>query len=145
MLRRILNLIVILVIIVAISGIFINLYNSGKKESNKFDTVKEKVKENASKVKDNIKKQKEKIIDSDNNSNNESTESKKDTEESDVNTSEVSSNSSNISEDSSSVAGSEIAVSSTGTKENIILSLVGGVVILSGAGLVIYRTNKYRA
>lgn len=144
MLRRILNFLVILVIIVAISAIFINLYNSGKKESNKFDTVKEKVKEDATKVKDSVKKKTEEIK-----KNKDKVVESKDKNE-DSNTSTSSDNSKELddndvdSSDGSSVTGNEVAVGSTGTKENIYLSLVGGVVVLSG-GVLIFKTNLFRA
>ncbi|MEE3342961.1 MAG: LPXTG cell wall anchor domain-containing protein [Bacilli bacterium] len=142
MLRRILNFLVILVIIIAISSIFINLYNSGKKENNKFDTAKETIKKGASKAKDSVKKkteelkkEKEKIIDGkkDTENNNETTNNNetKDLDDNDVETN-----------DNTQVTGNEIAVGSTGTKENIFLTLTGGIIILSGAGLLIFKTNN---
>ena len=147
MLRRILNFIVILIIIVAISGIFINLYNSGKKESNKFDTVKEKVKKDASSVKEKIKKHKDKLIeDNEDKNKSDSSENKQELDDKDVNSSEGSNNSNSSSSDTSaSVSGNEIAVGSTGTKENILLTFAGGIVVLSGSGLLILKTNKFRA
>ena len=45
MLRKILNIVIVLVIVGAISIVFINLYNSSKLEDNNFETTKEETSE----------------------------------------------------------------------------------------------------
>ena len=48
MLRKILNIVIVLVIVGAISVVFINLYNSSKLEDNNFETTKEETSEKKS-------------------------------------------------------------------------------------------------
>ncbi|MBR3161478.1 MAG: hypothetical protein IKF19_01950 [Bacilli bacterium] len=136
MLRKIINLIVVFAVIVAISGIFIHLYNNSNKKHNKFDTVKEKVNEK-------IKSKKKKTDDA--NSSGEASDKKSDTE--DLTDNDVSSNdeeeNSEASDSTDNINGNEVAVVSTGTKENIYITLVGGIIVISGTTILL-KLNKDR-
>ncbi len=51
MLRKLLSFLVVLAVIVALSGIFIHLYNNSNKKTYNFDTVKDEVKKKTNKIK----------------------------------------------------------------------------------------------
>ena len=147
MLRRIINFIVVLAIVIAISGIFIHLYNNSRNESNKFDTVKESVK-NDKKNKKNKKDSNNKIENNnkndkkeDNNNENSKNENLDDNDVVDDSIEQVD-NKSN--DDASNVNGSEVAVASTGKSKNIYISIFGGLIVLTGTGMVLLKLNKGR-
>ena len=142
MIRKIINLIVVFAVIIGISGIFIHLYNNSNRKNlnNKFDTVKETIKKKKNKNKKND------TSDSENNKSNDNSEEDSNNSSKDVELDDDVSNGDNDDIDENSdnnITGSEISVGSTGTKENIYISLVGGIIIISGAGLIL-KLNKNR-
>ena len=135
MLRKLINFIVVLAVVVAISGIFIHLYNNSKNENDNFDTTSE------SSSNKKAKKKKEKK-DSTKKTETEQSNSKSDSSELDDNDVVDDSNESNSVEDNdNSVAGSEVAVVSTGTKENIYIAIFGGIVVIAGTSIIL-KVNK---
>ena len=143
MIRKIINLIVVFAVIIGISGIFIHLYNNSNRKNlnNKFDTVKETIKKKKNKNKKND------TSDSENNKSNDNSEEDSNNSSKDVelDDDDVSNGDNDDIEENSdnNINGSEISVGSTGTKENIYISLVGGIIIISGAGLIL-KLNKNR-
>ena len=136
MLRKLLNLIVLVAVIVAISGIFIHLYNNSKLKDNKFDTIKDTINKKKSSKKNNSKKKdntnNKKVDDKDNTANNE-----EELDDNDITVNEENNN-------ANSISGNEVAVASTGSKENIYITILGGVIIISGVGFITLKLNKDR-
>ena len=141
MLRKVLNLVVVIAVIIAISGIFIHLYNTGKKESlanNANTKIASKEKKDNNK-KNNTTENKSK-------ENNNSTESKDEEQEEtnkaeDEEYNEETSEEPDEEEDNNETA-NEIAVSSTASFNSIYIEIIGATIIISGVGYIILNIKK---
>ena len=138
MLRKILNFLVIVSIIIAISAVSLNLYSKSKLEDDGFNSSGEVIKKNSKKDSDV----------SSNSSTSEDNDSSKDSAKSDNSTkdknSEEKSDSKNDSSDNeeSKVSGSAVSVESTGTSVNYGIAILGGVLLILGTGQVILKMNN---
>ena len=120
MLRKILNIVIVLVIVGAISIVFINLYNSSKLEDNNFETTKETNTNDSNKE------------------NNEDTQ----TQEENSATDEENSETSTEDESTSNISGSEVAVASTSSFKNKNIQIIGSIVLIIGVSTIIIKTRK---
>ena len=137
MLRKILNIVIVLVIVGAISVVFINLYNSSKLEDNNFETTKEETSEKKS-SKDKKETTKETNTNDSNEENNEDTQ----TQEENSATDEENSETSTEDESTSNISGSEVAVASTSSFENKNIQIIGSIVLIIGVSTIIIKTRK---
>lgn len=137
MLRKILNIVIVLVIVGAISVVFINLYNSSKLEDNNFETTKEETSEKKS-SKDKKETTKETNTNDSNEENNEDTQ----TQEENSATDEENSETSTKDESTSNISGSEVAVASTSSFENKNIQIIGSIVLIIGVSTIIIKTRK---
>lgn len=137
MLRKILNIVIVLVIVGAISVVFINLYNSSKLEDNNFETTKEETSEKKS-SKDKKETTEETNTNDSNEENNEDTQ----TQEENSATDEENSETSTEDESTSNISGSEVAVASTSSFENKNIQIIGSIVLIIGVSTIIIKTRK---
>ena len=137
MLRKILNIVIVLVIVGAISVVFINLYNSSKLEDNNFETTKEETSEKKS-SKDKKETTKETNTNDSNEENNEDTQ----TQEENSATDEENSETSTKDESTSNISGSEVAVASTSSFKNKNIQIIGSIVLIIGVSTIIIKTRK---
>lgn len=137
MLRKILNIVIVLVIVGAISVVFINLYNSSKLEDNNFETTKEETSEKKS-SKDKKETTEETNTNDSNEENNEDTQ----TQEENNATDEENSETSTEDESTSNISGSEVAVASTSSFENKNIQIIGSIVLIIGVSTIIIKTRK---
>lgn len=137
MLRKILNIVIVLVIVGAISVVFINLYNSSKLEDNNFETTKEETSEKKS-SKDKKETTEETNTNDSNEENNEDTQ----TQEENSATDEKNSETSTEDESTSNISGSEVAVASTSSFKNKNIQIIGSIVLIIGVSTIIIKTRK---
>lgn len=137
MLRKILNIVIVLVIVGAISVVFINLYNSSKLEDNNFETTKEETSEKKS-SKDKKETTEETNTNDSNEENNEDTQ----TQEENSATDEENSETSTEDESTSNISGSEVAVASTSSFKNKNIQIIGSIVLIIGVSTIIIKTRK---
>ena len=137
MLRKILNIVIVLVIVGAISIVFINLYNSTKLEDNNFETTKEETSEKKS-SKDKKETTEETNTNDSNEENNEDTQ----TQEENSATDEENSETSTEDESTSNISGSEVAVASTSSFKNKNIQIIGSIVLIIGVSTIIIKTRK---
>ena len=137
MLRKIINFIVVLAIIVAISGIFIHLYNNSRKGTHNFDATNKISSSKSSKKKKKTNNDEQSIIKKKDNE-----DSSEESEDNDV-VDDSNEQGDVLESDESTVSGSEVAVASTGTKENVYIAIVGAVIVITGTGIIL-KTNKDR-
>ena len=123
LLRRILNGLVVVSIVVAISAIFISLYNKSKLESDGFRTnsnteiteTTKKEEKKLTKTEENKTKKTDKVESDDNETNEEETE-------------EIDSN--------------EVPVESTSSEKSIYYITIGSMTLLLGMGLLTFKINN---
>lgn len=137
MLRKILNIVIVLVIVGAISIVFINLYNSSKLEDNNFETTKEETSE-----KNSSKNKKETTKETNTNDSNEENNEDTQTQEENSATDEENSETSTEDESTSNISGSEVAVASTSSFENKNIQIIGSIVLIIGVSTIIIKTRK---
>ena len=137
MLRKILNIVIVLVIVGAISVVFINLYNSSKLEDNNFETTKEETSE-----KNSSKNKKETTKETNTNDSNEENNEDTQTQEENSATDEENSETSTEDESTSNISGSEVAVASTSSFENKNIQIIGSIVLIIGVSTIIIKTRK---
>lgn len=137
MLRKILNIVIVLVIVGAISIVFINLYNSSKLEDNNFETTKEETSE-----KNSFKNKKETTKETNTNDSNEENNEDTQTQEENSATDEENSETSTEDESTSNISGSEVAVASTSSFKNKNIQIIGSIVLIIGVSTIIIKTRK---
>lgn len=132
--RRILNILVVVVIIGAISAVSINFYNKSKLEANEFKT---ETKETSSSKKNTDKKESSNTKENSKSSTKDKQDDKDSSEETDA---EVSINTSN--ESTKIVEANDVSVESTSSSKNIYVAVIGSLAILLGTGTVITKIFK---
>ena len=137
MLRKILNIVIVLVIVGAISVVFINLYNNSKLEDNNFETTKEETSE-----KNSSKNKKETTEETNTNDSNEENNEDTQTQEENSATDEENSETSTEDESTSNISGSEVAVASTSSFKNKNIQIIGSIVLIIGVSTIIIKTRK---
>ena len=137
MLRKILNFLVIVSIIIAISAVSLNLYSKSKLEDDSFNSNGEVIKKNSKQDSNDSSNSSSEVNDSSKDS------AKKDNSTKD-NNSEEKSDSKNDSSDNeeSKTSGSAVSVESTGTSVNYGIAILGGVLLILGTGQVILKMNN---
>lgn len=131
MLKKIINIIIVLIVVGAISAVFIKLYNDSKLETNNFKTTQEKGSINK---KDKTKNTEESIENKENEDESKNDDSNEETEE--LNSNE---NNSETENSEASVEGSEIAVASTSSFQNIYFQIIGSIIIIAGISSIIIK------
>ena len=144
MIKKIINLIVIFAVIIGISGIFIHLYNNSNRKNlnHKSNNIKEEAKEKKKSTKNNNESKNNK---SKNNTKNEENNKEVELDDNDIADNDNDDNTEEVTDSTDkNISGSEINVGSTGTKENIYISIIGGIIIISGIGVITLKLNKNR-
>lgn len=131
MLKKIINIIIVLIVVGAISAVFIKLYNDSKLETNNFKTTQEKGSINK---KDKTENTEESIENNKNEDESKNDDSNEETEE--LNSNE---NNSETENSEASVEGSEIAVASTSSFQNIYFQIIGSIIIIAGISSIIIK------
>lgn len=127
--RKILNFLVVIAIIGAISAVFINYYNKNKLEA---DDFKSSSKENSTDKKKDDESENSKVEENQEKSEDNASIEKNDEDNADDSSTEETNNESS----------NEVSVESTSSFKNNYVAIIGSTIILLGASTIILKSNR---